>query len=81
MRKVTIKELHQTTGTCVRRAGASKLPVLVTDHGKPVALLSNPSLVKPKRRKRTLLPEFKILMAKAPSGDTLEDLNAVRGNR
>jgi hypothetical protein len=39
------------------------------------------SLLKPRRRKRVLLPEFKALMAKAPMGDTLDDLNAVRGNR
>jgi prevent-host-death family protein len=81
MKRITIKELHQTTGECVRRAGASRSPVVVTDRGKPVAVLANPSLLKPRRRKRVLLPEFKALMAKPPIGDTLDDLNAVRGDR
>lgn len=81
MLSITIKKLHETTGEWVRRAGASRLPVLVTDHGKPVAILASPSLFKPKRRKRTLLPEYKNLMAKKPGADLMEDLNAVRGER
>jgi prevent-host-death family protein len=82
MPSITIKELHQTTGECVRRAGASRSPVIVTDHGKPVAVLANPSLLKPKRRrKRVLLPGFKALMAKATVTDSLEALKAVRGDR
>jgi prevent-host-death family protein len=82
MTSITIKELHQTTGECVRRAGTSRSPVVVTDHGKPVAVLANPSLLKPtRRRKRVLLPEFKALMAKATATNSTEDLNAVRGER
>jgi len=81
MRSITIKELHQTTGECVRRAGASRSPVIVTDHGKPISVLANPSLLKPKRHKRVLLPEFKALMAKAPIGNTQGDLDAVRSDR
>jgi len=34
-----------------------------------------------KRRKRTLLPEFKALMAKATATNSEDDLNAVRGDR
>lgn len=69
------------TGDVVRSAGASRVPVVVTDRGEPVAVLANPSLLKGRRRKRTLLPEFKALMAKAPGHDVLEDLDAVRGDR
>ena len=81
MQSITIKELHQSPDKHVRQAAASHSPVIVTDHGKPVAVLASPAFVKSKRRKRTLLPEFKALMAKAPSGDTLDDLNAVRGKQ
>jgi PHD/YefM family antitoxin component YafN of YafNO toxin-antitoxin module len=81
MKRITIKELHETTGAHVRHAGTSRSPVIVTDRGKPVAVLASPSLLKSKGRKRTLLPEFKTLMAKAPSGNMLDDLNAVRGDR
>jgi prevent-host-death family protein len=78
---ITIKELHQTTGECVRRAAASRTPVIVTDHGKPIAVLANASLLKPKRRKRVLLPEFKALMAKEIATNTADDLDEVRGDR
>jgi len=81
MLRISIKELHETTGECVRRAGASRSPVIVTDHGKPIAVLANPSLLKPKRRKRVLLPEFKALMAQPYPGNSLDDLDAVRGDR
>jgi hypothetical protein len=36
---------------------------------------------KGKRRKRVLLPEFIALMAKPTVGNTLDDLDAVRGDR
>jgi prevent-host-death family protein len=39
---ITIKELHRATGEAVRRAGASRVPVVVTDRGEPVAVLANP---------------------------------------
>lgn len=78
---ITVKELHQTTGKHVRRAGASRVPVVVTDRGRPVAVLANPSLLKPRRRKRTILPEYETLMARAPRGDVLADLDAIRGDR
>jgi len=78
---ITIKELHATTGEHVRRIGASRSPVLVTDRGQPVAVLGSPSLLKSRRRKRTLLPEFKALMARASGDDVLDDLAAVRGDR
>jgi len=81
MATITIKELHQTTGECVRRAGASRSPVIVTDRGKPIAVLANPSLLKAKRRKRVLLPEFKALMAQPYVGNSQDDLDAVRGDR
>lgn len=78
---ITIKELHATTGEHVRRIGASRSPVFVTDRGQPVAVLASPSLLKPKRRQRTLLPEYEALMAQPPGDDVLDDLNAVRGDR
>jgi prevent-host-death family protein len=78
---ISISELHQNTDSCVRRAGVSRSPIIVTDHGKPVAVLANPSILKPKRRKRVLLPEYVALMAQASVGNTLDDLDAVRGDR
>ena len=79
--RITIKQLHATTGECVRRAGSSRTPVVITDRGEAVAVLANASMLKPRRRKRTLLPEYEALMARVPGNDLIEDLNAVRGDR
>ncbi len=78
---ITIKELHAKTGELVRRAGLSRTPVSITDRGRAVAVLANPSLITPGPRKRTLLPEYEAMMA-APSMDTIQAaLNDVRGER
>jgi prevent-host-death family protein len=83
MPMVTIKQLHDATGEIVRRAAESKSPLIITDHGKPIAVIANPILLKPKRRKeRVLLPEFKALIWDQPSsGSSFDDLDAVRGDR
>jgi hypothetical protein len=78
---ITIKKLHATTGKFVRAAGKSRLPLLITDRGQAVAVLASPSLLKPRHRKRTLLPEYEVLMAGKPGNDMLDDLNKVRGDR
>lgn len=76
---VTIKELHARTGPYVRRA--AKSPVKVTDRGKLVAVLAAPHLLMSIRRQRVLLPEYEALMARPPTNNVLEDLDAVRGDR
>jgi len=78
---ITIKELHRTTGKYVRLAGSSRTPLVVTNHGKEVAVIANPSLLKGRHRKRTILPEYETLMAKTPGNNLLDDLNAIRGER
>jgi len=78
---ITIKELHATTGEHVRRIGASRTPVFVTDRGEPVAVLGSPSLLKPKRRTRVLLPEYVAMMAAGSGARVQDDLDAVRGDR
>ena len=80
-KSITIKELHATPGELVRRAGASRSPVIVTDRGEAVALLANLSLLKPVRRQRTILPGYAAMMARVESNDVLDDLDAVRGDR
>jgi prevent-host-death family protein len=78
---ITIKELHATTGVHVRRAGKGKTPILITDRGQPVAVLTSPAHMRPSRRVRTILPEFAALMAQTPVKDVAEDLDFVRGER
>ena len=82
MLQVTIKELHRITGEVVRRAGKSRVPIVVTDRGKPVAVIGSPLLIKRKKVKRVLLPEFAAMMKAGPmTNDVLEDLDAIRGDR
>jgi antitoxin (DNA-binding transcriptional repressor) of toxin-antitoxin stability system len=78
---ISIKQLHQTTGVHVRRAAQSNSPIDVTDRGKPVAVLANPSLLVPTRRRRTLLAEYKALLSRKTLGSVLRDLDAVRDDR
>jgi hypothetical protein len=78
---LTVKQLHDDTGPSVRRAGASKRPVPITDRGELVAVLANPSLVRPLSRKRILLPEYEAMMAQAPADDIQAALDEVRGDR
>jgi prevent-host-death family protein len=78
---ISIKQLHATTGEHVRRAARSKVPIEVTDRGKPVAVLGNVALVPRRRRNRTLLREYKALLSSKTAGSVLADLDAVRGDR
>jgi prevent-host-death family protein len=47
---VSIRELHEKTGELVRRAGASSIPVPVTDRGEVVAVLVGPDAVPLRKR-------------------------------
>lgn len=78
---ISIKQLHQSTGDQVRRAARSQAPITITDRGKPIAVLAKPSLLAGKARRRTLLPEYKALLARKSAGNVLDDLNAVRDDR
>ena len=78
---VTIKELHATTGEHVRRAGLSRTPIVITDRGRPVAVLANASLLAQRKRKRTLLPEFEAMMAAPEGNDIQAALDEIRGER
>lgn len=77
----TIKQLHDDTGALVRRAGASKHPVSVTDRGQEVAVIVNRSLLRSVARKRTLLPEYEAMMAEPPGDDVQAALDEIRDGR
>lgn len=82
MQAISIKELHATTGEIVRRAGAGRSPLLITDRGEPVAVLGNPSMMaRAKPRRAGLLPEFEELVTRGSSTNTQADLDDIRGDR
>lgn len=78
---LTVKQLHDKTGLSVRRAGASKRPIPITDRGELVAVLANPSLIRPLPRKRVLLSEYEAMMALPPADDVQAALDEIRGAR
>ncbi len=62
-RRISIRELHERTGTLVREAAAAGYAVVVTDRGRPVATLA-PYVERDARRtfrERVLLPQFAAL--------------------
>jgi len=77
----TIKQLHDDTGALVRRAGASKRPILITDRGREVAVIANRSLLRPVGRKRTTIPEYEAMMAGPSDNVSQSALDEIRGDR
>lgn len=78
---ISITQLHQNTGDQVRRAARSHTAITITNRGKPVAILAKLSLLPSKPRRRTLLPEYKALLARKSSASVLDDLEDIRGDR
>jgi antitoxin (DNA-binding transcriptional repressor) of toxin-antitoxin stability system len=78
---ISIKQLHQKTGEQVRRAAHASDAITITDRGKPIAILAKPALLASRPRRRTLLAEYEELLAREPSGNVLDDLDSVRGDR
>lgn len=78
---LTIKQLHDDTGALVRRAGASRRPVPITDRGQEVAVIVNRSLLRPVNRKRVVLPAYEAMMAEAPGDAIQAALDEIRGDR
>ncbi len=69
MKTISIRELHERTGEWVR-AAAKHEEILVTDSGKPVAIIS-PHRPPPKKNKflnRKLLPAYAKLTGKLGGG-------------
>ena len=69
MKTISIRELHERTGEWVR-AAATHEQIVVTDSGKPVAVISPhlPPAKENKFKNRKLLPGFKKLMGKMSGG-------------
>ena len=70
-RRISIRELHERTGSLVREAAAAGYAVVVTDRGRPVATLA-PYVERDDRRTfrdRVLLPQFAAIKRKI-AGDS-----------
>jgi len=72
MRKVTLRELHENTGTLVREA-VRLGGLVVTDRGTPIARIepaSRPTTDKPFKRRRILPVYQELLDARSLQGGT-----------
>jgi len=78
MGSITINKKDVTMGKHVRRAGESRISMVVSDRGQPVTVLAIPALWPPRRRTRTLWPEFAAMRARKPGRDLAADVDAVR---
>jgi prevent-host-death family protein len=65
MKRLSIRELHVQTGQWVRKAGRSKTPIVITDRGRPVAVLAPYEPV----AKRRPLPRRADLVLRLPRVD------------
>lgn len=82
VKTISIKQLHEKTGSWVRQAGRGHDAVGVTDRGSLVAVIVPPATASGGRRERQLLPEYEDLL-KAPSEQStvVNDLDALREER
>jgi antitoxin (DNA-binding transcriptional repressor) of toxin-antitoxin stability system len=72
MKRVTLRELHENTGTLIREA-VRLGGLVVTDHGTPIARIeptSRPTIDKPFKRRRILPAYQEFLDARALQGGT-----------
>ena len=68
----------------LRCVSTSHTSLIITEHGEPIAALSNPASITPISRKRVLLPEYEAMIANAKISRTStlqEDLDEIRGDR
>ncbi len=82
MKTISIKQLHEKTGSWVRRAGLGNDALGVTDRGSLVAVIVPPATASGGSRERQLLPEYKDLLKRPPEPATVvDDLDALREER
>lgn len=84
VKRITLKELHEKTGTLIREAAAAGYSVVVTDRGRPVATVLPYDDTHERRRfsERVLRPDFARLVEGHPvSGDSTAGISADRDER
>ena len=82
MRRVTLRELHENTGTLVREAVRLGV-IVVTDRGTPIARIepaNRPMTDKPFKRRR-VLPAYQELLDAGALQDGTESTQIIREDR
>ena len=82
-RRISLRELHERTGSLIREASAAGYSVVVTDRGQPIATIM-PYQVDTDRKRfadRELLPAFAALQRRAVTGNATLDVSDDRDRR
>ena len=77
IRRISLRELHEKTGSLIREASAAGYAVVVTDRGQPIATISPyaPDAERRQFRDRTISPAFAALQRKRITGDSTADVS------
>jgi prevent-host-death family protein len=82
IRRISLRELHERTGSLIREASAAGYSVVVTDRGQPIATITPyaPDAERRAFRERQLSPAFTALQRKRALGDSTLDVSEDRGS-
>ena len=77
IKRISLRELHEKTGTLIREASAAGYSVVVTDRGKPLATITPYTADVERRsfRERDLSPAFEALQGRRASGNSTADVS------
>jgi hypothetical protein len=75
---ITMSEHYVAREEPVRLARESRISTVASGRGQPVTVLANPTLLRPRQRTRTLLPEFAAIRARELGHDRGADGDAAR---
>ena len=81
IRRISLRELHERTGSLIREASAAGYAVVVTDRGHPIATITPYAPDSERRRfeNRQLTSAFEALQRKRVRGDSTADVSNDRG--
>ena len=79
-KRISLRELHEKTGTLIREASAGGHSVVVTDRGKPLVTITPylPDVERRRFRDREMAPAFVALQRRDAAGDSTHDVSADR---
>jgi prevent-host-death family protein len=81
IKRVSLRDLHEKTGTVIREAAVAGYAVVVTDRGKPLVTITPYDEGVERRRfsERALSPAFVRMQEKQIAGDSTNDVSEDRG--
>lgn len=80
IRRISLRELHERTGSLIREASAAGYSVVVTDRGQPIATITpyEPDADRRRFAERELTPAFAAFQRKSVAGDATTEVSEDR---